>query len=187
MKTSLKSIAKADAARKKKKIVQKTMQKVSEQSVDSIGPDNENLALVKRVSAVWDFATRSEDPDYAICSLCPGNKLISTNNGSTSTLREHLISKHGKKELITGQKRKKKSESMSATRREELHKLLIDCVIRDGRPFRDFEKPGMKEVLKEAFPSKRHFLSRCWDQASQRSVENTLDHWTSMIDSTTSK
>lgn len=49
-------------------------------------------------------------------------------------------------------RRKNKSKIISSKRKEELHQLLIKCIVRDGRSFKDYEKSGMKRLLKEAFP-----------------------------------
>ena len=146
----------------KKKGVKATEQVLNRSDVSVDSSDDENMAPSAQVSLVWLYATRCNDPNYATCKLCANNKRISTNNGSTSTLRQHLISKHGKVELIMNNgKKTRSSSSISSTRRQELHTLLINCIVRDGRVFRDFEKPGMKQVLKEAFPGKNN-LSMLW-------------------------
>jgi hypothetical protein len=38
-------------------------------------------------------------------------------------------------------------------RRRQLHKAIFDCVVRDGRPFDDFNKPGMRSFLAIAIPN----------------------------------
>ena len=130
------------------------MQQVLNASTNVDNPcDEEDKVPSIRSSIVWQYATRSNDRNYAICNLCPVDKRISANNGSTSTLRRHLISKHGKTELIVhDDKTKTPSISISSQRKKYLHDLLINCIVRDGRVFRDFEKPGIRQVLTEAFP-----------------------------------
>jgi hypothetical protein len=87
--------------------------------------------------------------------LCPDNKRISTSNGSTSTLRRHLILHHDKHELILSSKKRKHTQStFSEIKKQELHNLIINCFIRDGRTFNDFEKPGAKKLLQELVPGK---------------------------------
>ncbi|CAF3945505.1 unnamed protein product [Rotaria sp. Silwood1] len=115
--------------------------------------DKTNLKTISRASQVWRYAVRHADPNYAVCCLCKDNKRISTNNGSTSTLRKHLIFKHNMRELILPhQQRKCKYSSTNITNKKQLHELLISCVIRDGRTFNDFQKSGFKKVLQELVP-----------------------------------
>jgi hypothetical protein len=104
-------------------------------------------------SKVWKYATRCPNSNYSICLLCPDNKKISTNNGSTSTLRKHLISKHQVHELILSRdKRKLVVPSINNKQSQQLHELFIKCIIRDGRTFNDLQKPGMKTVLQQIIP-----------------------------------
>ncbi|CAF5228710.1 unnamed protein product, partial [Rotaria magnacalcarata] len=80
---------------------------------------------------------------------------ISTNNGSTSTLRRHLILKHKLKDLILPNiKTKRSTLSMDPIRKQQLHNLSVDCIVRDSRTFNDFEKPGIKRLLQEFIPGK---------------------------------
>jgi hypothetical protein len=123
--------------------------------------EKENVVLSSRLSLVWQYATRTDDPNYATCNLCSNNKRISTNNGSTSTLRQHLITKHGKTDLmVVNGKKKISSEPISITRKQQLHDLLINCIVIDSRTFNEYEKPGIRKVLEEAFPGKP-FLHHC--------------------------
>jgi len=104
-------------------------------------------------SQVWQYAVRCPDSNFSRCCLCPDNKKISTNNGSTSTLRKHLIAKHQLHELaLPNSKRKSIPSSISNNKKQHLHDLFINCIIRDGRTFNDFEKPGMKKILQEIIP-----------------------------------
>ena len=81
-------------------------------------------------SKVWQYATRLPNSNYSTCDLCPDKKKISTNNGSTSTLRKHLIAKHGIQELkLPIQKKKPKLLSIDPKRKNELHSLFINYII----------------------------------------------------------
>jgi hypothetical protein len=112
-------------------------------------------AAVSHSSQVWQYAIRCPNSNYSTCRLCPDNKQISTNNGSTSTLRKHLISKHNIHVLVlTNDKRKSTKSSISINKKRELHDLFINCIIRDGRTFNDLHKPGMKKILQELIPGK---------------------------------
>jgi hypothetical protein len=107
-------------------------------------------------SQVWKYAIRCPNSNYATCCLCPDNKQISTNNGSTSTLRKHLISKHNIHELVLSddKRRSTKSSLISIKKKQALHGLFIDCIIMDGRTFNDLHKPGMKKILQELIPGR---------------------------------
>ena len=117
--------------------------------------DDEDATVSSRSSLVWKYATRCSDPKFATCNLCPETRRISSNNGSTSTLRKHLISKHGKKELILlSEKKRNTGSAFDPERKPRLHDLLINCIVQDSRTFGDFEKPGMRQLLALVFPGK---------------------------------
>jgi hypothetical protein len=104
-------------------------------------------------SQVWKYAIRCPDSEFSICCLCPNEKKISTNNGSTSTLRKHLITKHQLYELaLPNNKRKKTAPSINKNKKQHLHDLFTKCIIRDGRTFNDLQKPGLKKILQELIP-----------------------------------
>ncbi|CAF1114440.1 unnamed protein product, partial [Didymodactylos carnosus] len=122
------------------------------QKVD-ISSDEDNVATQFGSSLVWQYATRCIDRNYAICNLCSNDKRISTNHGSTSTLRQHLISKHGKNELmIPIDKKKDKSLPFSLEKKRQLDDYLIKSVASDARTFNDFGKSGIKKFLEAALP-----------------------------------
>jgi len=125
-------------------------------STENILSDKTNGKQLLHQSAVWQYAVRDDDnPNYAICSLCPNNKRISTNNGSTTTLRKHLILKHDKHNLIlTNNKRKRTKVLLNPIKKHELHHMFMNCIIRDGRTFNDFEKVGIKKLLQALVPGK---------------------------------
>jgi thioredoxin-related protein len=104
-------------------------------------------------SQVWQYAIRCPNSNFSTCCLCPNNKKISTNNGSTSTLRKHLIAKHQLYELaVPNNKRKRIASSIDNNKRQQLHDLFSKCIIRDGRTFNDFQKSGLKKILQELIP-----------------------------------
>ena len=105
-------------------------------------------------SNIWQYATRVPKANYAICNLCPDKQHVSANNGSTSTIRKHLINKHGKIELKLPIRKKIQTNSCSIDnkRKKHLHELIIRCIIKDGRNFNDMQKPGMKHILQELVP-----------------------------------
>jgi hypothetical protein len=140
--------------KRRRNLPSSTQQPTTSNIVD-MSSDEDDVIVPGRSSLVWRYATRCSDPRFATCDLCPSKRRISTNNGSTSTLRQHLISKHGKGELtLPGDKKRSTATAFDPERKRRLHDLLINCIIRDSRTFGDFEKPGMKQVLKLAFPGR---------------------------------
>lgn len=114
-----------------------------------------NEAVISYSSKVWQYAIRCPNSNYSTCCLCPDNKKISTHNGSTSTLRKHLITKHNIHEVaLPNEKRKSIKPSISIQRKQELHTLCIYCIIKDGRTFNDLHKPGMKKLLQSLIPGR---------------------------------
>ncbi|CAF4131524.1 unnamed protein product, partial [Adineta steineri] len=115
--------------------------------------DTTNSTKPSNSSAVWQYAVRDDNPNYSICCLCPDNKRISTHNGSTTTLRKHLILKHNKADLVLSHiKRQRKKTLLNPIKKQELHSMFVNCIIRDGRTFNDLEKAGMKKVLQLLIP-----------------------------------
>jgi hypothetical protein len=113
---------------------------------DSTTTTNETQSV--QVSQVWNYAVRCSNQNFSICCLCPDQKKISTNNGSTSTLRKHLVAKHGLHELaLPNNKRKRTVLPISNEKQLNLHELFTKCIIRDGRTFNDLQKPGLKKIL----------------------------------------
>lgn len=56
-------------------------------------------------------------------------------------------------------KDKKKNDGdeviITPERRKQLHQAVFDAIIRDGRPFNDFSRPGMSHFLATAIPNYR--------------------------------
>lgn len=78
---------------------------------------------------------------------------MSTNNGSTSTLRKHLISVHNLNHLALPTKKNQATKSsITLNKKRELDNLLVNCVVKDGRTFSDLQKSGLKKVLHELVP-----------------------------------
>lgn len=76
---------------------------------------------------------------------------------SKSNLRKHLWHGHGLKEYLTESQQKRllkdqEVKTLDSKLKKALDKALIECIIRDSRPFNDFRKPGMLKFLKKAVP-----------------------------------
>ena len=139
----------------------KKRSKVSHNSIAStqanqVLSDKTNTIPTVFTSNVWQYAIRGENKsNYAVCCLCPDNKRISTNIGSTSTLRMHLILQHGKHDLVLqNKKRRTTGTTIDSLKKRGLHQLCVSSTIRDGRTFNDFEKHGIKKLLQEVMPGK---------------------------------
>ena len=124
-------------------------------STENISSITVNETTATKPSEVWEYAIRCPDSKYSICCLCPDNKKISTNNGSTSTLRKNLISKQQLNDLeLPPSKRQRVESSISIEKKQHLHDLFVKCIVRDGRTYNDFQKPGMKKLLEVVIPGK---------------------------------
>lgn len=122
-------------------------------SFENIPLAHDDITTLSRRSTVWQYAIRNTNKNFATCNLCDDKKQISTNNGSTSTLRKHLILVHNLHHLALPSKKKENSTStITLNRKRELDSLLINCIIKDGRTFGDFYKLGLKKILHELVP-----------------------------------
>lgn len=140
---------------KKKLKVSKNKARMVSRNNNSLMTTNETTESSAKSSQVWQYAIRCPNTEFSICCLCPNEKKISTNNGSTSTLRKHLITKHQKYELaLPNNKRKRNTPSISNSKKQHLHDLFTKCIIRDTRTFNDLRKPGLKKILQELIPGK---------------------------------
>jgi hypothetical protein len=70
---------------------------------------------------------------------------------------------HNKTELIleNGQQKQHPSK-INQERKEVLHKLCVEAVIRDSLSFNAFEKPGLSKLIKEAVPGKIRIFIACF-------------------------
>ena len=116
--------------------------------VDAVNKTTENDKSLR--SSVWTHATKIT-PETARCNKC--GKTMKTVNGSTSSLRKHLLVQHS---LVPSPPRKagarKKTTSLSNEKKSRLDHLLKLATFEDGRSFGDFRKSGMSKFLAEAVP-----------------------------------
>ncbi|CAM4985041.1 unnamed protein product [Rotaria socialis] len=106
----------------------------------------------KSTSAVWEFATKSDDGKHATCKLC--NYTCTSSNHSTSTIRHHLIQKHKKYHLLLNTKASSSSTNIRVSEhvKKELHNLCYNAIITDSRTFNDFRKEGMMTIFNRLMP-----------------------------------
>ncbi|CAF3363162.1 unnamed protein product [Rotaria socialis] len=128
--------------------------RIAPTTYESDTDDDQSIQLGSfKVSSVWQYATRNYKK-FAQCTLC--DKRISTSNWSTTYLRQHLIKKHNKTDLIIPDAQKNnKSCKVAKNVRDKLHQLAVEAVIRDGLPFNAFKKPGLSKLIEEATPGYR--------------------------------
>ncbi|CAF2776273.1 unnamed protein product [Rotaria sp. Silwood2] len=127
--------------------------RISTITYESDTDDDQSIELrSSKTSSVWQYATRI-DKNFSQCDLC--DKRISTSNWSTTYLRQHLIEKHNKTDLILPHTQKNNKCKIVKNVRNKLHQLAVEAVIRDGLPFNVFKKPGLSKLLEEAMPGYR--------------------------------
>lgn len=120
--------------------------------------NNENDVFVNVVhdpkssneSSVWKHATKNED-GTASCRIC--GLVVKRTNGSTTGLRKHLLQVHKIQER-TSKKNGNKSAKFSPSLRKELHTLVIEAIVKDGRSFDDFRRPGVMRIFQRIVPGK---------------------------------
>lgn len=110
--------------------------------------DDPHQTPLRKESTVWQFAERTENNDVAKCKL--RQMLIKTANWSTTGLRKHLSQVH-KLPTMEPNAPQAKSE-MSSSTKAELHNLAVTAIIKDGRSFNDFRRPGLLNFLVKAAP-----------------------------------
>ena len=129
--------------------------KIAKNRTIAISRNNNDLTARTLIQSlqVWQYTVHCSNSRFSICCLCPNDKEISISNESTSTLGKHLITKHQLHELaLPSKKRKRVTSSFDNNKKENLHDLFIKCIIRDGTPFNDLQKPGLKLVLLQFIP-----------------------------------
>ncbi|CAF1488687.1 unnamed protein product [Adineta ricciae] len=98
-------------------------------------------------SNVWAYAKKISKEK----ALCACKIYIKTPNGSTSTLRKHLIQKHNLIHLQPpSNPRTRTNSSISRDKKNRLDHLAYMAIFEDGRTFGDLRKNGMSKFLNEA-------------------------------------
>ena len=87
--------------------------KVAKNRAIAISRNNNDLTARTLIQSlqVWQYTVHCSNFRFSICCLCPNDKEISINNGSTSTLRKHSITKHQLHELALPSKKCKRVTS----------------------------------------------------------------------------
>ncbi|CAF3309353.1 unnamed protein product, partial [Rotaria sp. Silwood2] len=79
-------------------------------------------------------------------------------NRNDCNLRSHLGRIHNMVEVMytsQRQQRATRSNQIKPEKKREFHEAAIECIIRDGRPFGDFHRPGMSKFLNVICPGYR--------------------------------
>ncbi|CAF1176070.1 unnamed protein product [Adineta ricciae] len=101
-------------------------------------------------SKVWLYATKLDATAQAACDLCEFK--CSCHSHSTSTIRQHLISKHKKTDLIVKSSSRSSKSKISEALKNELHQLCYSAIVKDSRSFNDLNKTGIKALLNKLCP-----------------------------------
>lgn len=115
-------------------------------------------------SNVWIYTHRHPTADgWAIFDLYPSlptPKRISTKGGARSTLWKHLAKVHKKVELQLARLDECPTEWMSAAHLDQLHQLLINAIVVDGRCFGDFRNAVFSRFFACAVPGESCFNTK---------------------------
>ncbi|CAF4825681.1 unnamed protein product [Rotaria sp. Silwood1] len=119
-------------------------------TVTSTPLSQQNIGGRKLTSRVWLYAKKSDDGQEAACLLC--DYTCSCRSHSTSTIRQHLIIKHNKLDLILKSSSVLAKFKISEGLKNELHQLCYYAIIKDGRPFNDLNKIGITALINKLCP-----------------------------------
>ena len=108
------------------------------------------LVLQILMSKVWLYAKKSDNGEQTACQLC--NYTCPCHSHSTSTIRQHLITKHNKIDLILKSSRAPSQLIISQALKQELHQLCYSAIIKDGCPFNDLNKSGITALINKSCP-----------------------------------
>ncbi|CAF2863757.1 unnamed protein product [Rotaria sp. Silwood2] len=123
----------------------------------------QNIGGRKFISRVWLYAKKSDDDQEAACLLC--DYICSCRSHSTSTIRQHLIIKHNKTDLILKSSSVHAKSKISEALKNELHQLCYVAIIKDSRPFNDLNKIGITALINKLYPG--HWMSNSIDSVSK--------------------
>jgi len=104
----------------------------------------------KLTSKVWLYVTKLDADAQAACDLCDSK--CSCHSHSTSSIRQHLISKHNKTDLIIKSSLNSSKTKISEALKNELHQLCYSAIIKDSGSFNDLNKGGIKVLLNKLCP-----------------------------------
>ncbi|CAF3791041.1 unnamed protein product, partial [Rotaria sordida] len=146
----------------------------------------------KLTSKVWLYAKKSDDGQEASCLLC--DYTCSCQSHSTSTIRQHLIIKHNKLDLILKSSSVLAKVKISEALKNELHQLCYYAIIKDGRPFNDLNKMGIIALINKLCPGfwvsdkKKHIDEPGYSSAniltSNTTTSNTTTSYTTTSNAT---
>ncbi|CAF1292438.1 unnamed protein product, partial [Didymodactylos carnosus] len=143
--------------------------------------DNNTITMDDQSRApanVWLYATRAADGKSATCNICAAN--IKTNRYSTTTLRSHLVSQHGKTELkLPSREIKEECDCrLPPQEKKKLHDLCIRCIVQDGRAFGDLSKPGIPRLIHAIVPvfiGTHYDPAKKWSDRARNFTKDTSD------------
>jgi hypothetical protein len=111
-------------------------------------------------SNVWEHFEQIIDtlPLKAKCLLCQEELL--TPNYATSSLRRHLIQRHGLQKFGSTETLRPSefNRNLSKKENEKLDSLAVDAIIQDSRVFNNFQKSGLKKCINALRPGKDFLL-----------------------------
>ena len=132
----------------------------STQSLTTTSATNTESIPITLKSDVWQHFERCNNAGSltAKCLLCQ-TQLLTPNYG-TSTLRRHLIQRHGLKEFAPSDEPPAPvvHANLSRSEKKKLDYLATNAIIQDARAFGDLQKPGIQKFINALLPGKIYFL-----------------------------
>ena len=114
-----------------------------------ITTSDDTLTNTTLKSNVWEHFERSADISPLKAKCLPCKAALLTPNYATTSLRRHLIQRHGLQQFDSTQSSCPLLSCRKLLKQEKrkLDSLTVDAIIQDSRVFGDFRKPGFKKFV----------------------------------------
>lgn len=165
-----------------------------------------------RYSHYFQFIARKDKNISVKCTLCPGDKCLSTAANSMSNLSKHLSAQHGNTKLVakdpahrsfegvthhqpTPPKQAKLFSSLGAQQvtQNEMNRLVAGFIVEDMLPLSTIESPRFRKIL-DKIPATRkptsesktfsHYMDKCYSdmESKLKRMFESLDHVCTTVD-----
>uniref|UniRef100_A0A8C1TVX2 HAT C-terminal dimerisation domain-containing protein n=1 Tax=Cyprinus carpio TaxID=7962 RepID=A0A8C1TVX2_CYPCA len=160
----------------------------------------------------FDFIARKDKNISVKCTLCPGDKCLSTAANSMSNLSKHLSAQHGNTKLVvkdpahrsfegvthhqpTPPKQAKLFSSLGAQQvtQNEMNRLVAGFIVEDMLPLSTIESSRFRKIL-DKIPATRkptsesktfsHYMDKCYSdmESKLKRMFESLDHVCTTVD-----
>ncbi|XDV25909.1 hypothetical protein PO909_029735 [Leuciscus waleckii] len=147
------------------------------------------------IHITFKFIARKDKNIRVKCTLCPGDKCLSTAANSMSNLSKHLSAQHGNTKLPTPPKQAKLFSSLGEQQvtQNEMNRLVAGFIVEYMLPLSTIESPRFRKIL-DKIPATRkptsdrktfsHYLDKCYSdmESKLKRTFESLDHVSTTAD-----